>query len=298
MNLNLLKTYVKVVETQNLSRTADEFGLSQPAVTKQIQSLEDMFGVLLLERSGRRLKTTEAGETLYHCAREVIKAMDKTEKAMEEIADGRKGTLYIGASTIPGQYILPRLLKDFKDHYPSITLSMEIADTEKVINLVADRVLDLGIVGGWMNVRKIEGFQWLEDELVVVVPAEHRLAGSAQVALPDLVHERWIFREKGSGTRKAVEEMLLSCGIKKEELNVYMEAGSTEAVLAAVESGMGISIVSSWAVKRLAPARISSLSIAETSSNRHIYVIYPRQKSRRKSVNTFLDFIKQWQHDL
>ena len=91
--------------------------------------------------------------------------MDKTEKAMEEIADGRKGTLYIGASTIPGQYILPRLLKDFKDHYPSITLSMEIADTEKVINLVADRVLDLGIVGGWMNVRKIEGFQWLEDEL-------------------------------------------------------------------------------------------------------------------------------------
>ena len=171
MNLNLLKTYVKVVETQNLSRTADEFGLSQPAVTKQIQSLEDMFGVLLLERSGRRLKTTEAGETLYHCAREVIKAMDKTEKAMEEIADGRKGTLYIGASTIPGQYILPRLLKDFKDHYPSITLSMEIADTEKVINLVADRVLDLGIVGGWMNVRKIEGFQWLEDELVVVVPA-------------------------------------------------------------------------------------------------------------------------------
>ena len=223
--------------------------------------------------------------------------MDKTEKAMEEIADGRKGTLYIGASTIPDSTFC-RLLKDFKDHYPSITLSMEIADTEKVINLVADRVLDLGIVGGWMNVRKIEGFQWLEDELVVVVPAEHRLAGSAQVALPDLVHERWIFREKGSGTRKAVEEMLLSCGIKKEELNVYMEAGSTEAVLAAVESGMGISIVSSWAVKRLAPARISSLSIAETSSNRHIYVIYPRQKSRRKSVNTFLDFIKQWQHDL
>lgn len=294
MNLNLLKTYIKVVETQNLSRTAEEFGLSQPAVTKQIQSLEDFYGVLLLERSGRRLKTTEAGETLYQCAREIIKAMDKTEKAMEEVADGRKGTLYIGASTIPGQYILPRLLKDFKDRYPSVTLTMDIADTEKVINLVADRVLDLGIVGGWSNIRKIEGFQWLEDELVVVVPTEHRLARSAQVLLPDLISERWIFREKGSGTRKAAEEMLASCGIKKEDLSVYMEAGSTEAVLAAVESGMGISVVSSWAVKRLTSSRLRSLSIGEACSKRFFYVIYPRQKSRRKSVNAILEFMKQW----
>lgn len=294
MNLNLLKTYVKVVETQNLSKTAAEFGLSQPAVTKQIQSLEDTYGVLLLERSGRRLKTTEAGEILYQCAREIIKAMDKTEKAMEEVIDGRKGTLYIGASTIPGQYILPRLLKDFKDCYPSVTLTMDIADTDKVINLVADRVLDLGIVGGWSNIRKIEGFPWLEDELVVVVPADHRLSHAKQVLLPDLITEHWIFREKGSGTRKAVEEMLASCGIKKEDLSISMEAGSTEAVLAAVDSGMGISIVSSWAIKRLTSARIRTLGIAEACSKRHFYVIYPRQKSRRKSVKAFLEYMKKW----
>lgn len=294
MNLNLLKTYVKVVETQNLSRTAEEFGLSQPAVTKQIQTLEDFYGVLLLERAGRRLKTTEAGETLYICAREVIKAMDKTEKAMEEVADGRKGTLYIGASTIPGQYILPRLLKDFKDRFPSIALTMDIADTDKVISLVADRVLDVGIVGGWSNIRKIDGFQWLEDELMVIVPAEHHLARSSRVVLTDLLAERWIFREKGSGTRKAAEEMLASCGIKKEELSVYMEAGSTEAVLAAVESGMGISIVSSWAIKRIASSRLRGLSIAEAMSKRHFYVIYPRQKSRRKSVNFLVEFMRQW----
>lgn len=295
MNLNLLKTYVKVVETQNLSRTAAEFGLSQPAVTKQIQSLEDTYGVLLLERSGRRLKTTEAGEILYQCAREIIKAMEKTERAMEEATNGRKGALYIGASTIPGQYILPGLLKDFKDCYPSITLTMDIADTDKVINLVADRVIDLGIVGGWNNIRKIEGFPWLEDELVVVIPAQHRLAEAGHVALADLISDRWVFRERGSGTRKAVEEMLVSCGIKKEDLNVSMEAGSTEAVLAAVDSGMGISIVSSWAVKNRTSLAIRSLRIAGTNSKRHFYVIYPRQKSRRKSVKAFLEYMKKWQ---
>jgi DNA-binding transcriptional LysR family regulator len=147
MNLNLYKTYVKVVETQNLSRTADEFGLSQPAVTKQIQALEDIYGVLLLERSGRRLKTTEAGETLYHCAREILKALEKTEKAMEEISESRKGSLYIGASTIPGQYILPAIVKQFKDQFPNVTISIDIADTEKIFNQVAERELDIGLVG-------------------------------------------------------------------------------------------------------------------------------------------------------
>ena len=102
MNLSFFKTYVRVVETQNLSKTADDFGISQPAVTKQIQSLEDIFGVLLLERSGRKLKPTEAGVILYNNAREIIKAVEKTQSAMEEISESRKGSLYLGASTIPG----------------------------------------------------------------------------------------------------------------------------------------------------------------------------------------------------
>lgn len=296
MNLNLFKTYVKVVETQNLSRTADEFGLSQPAVTKQIQALEDTYGVLLLERSGRRLKTTEAGETLYNHAREILKTFEKMEKAMEEVAASRKGSLYIGASTIPGQYILPRLIKGFKDQYANTTISMDIADTEKIFNQVADRSIDVGIVGGWINNRKVDGFQWLEDRLVVVLPEEHPLVYKPALRIGDLVKESWIFREKGSGTRKAVEDLLTNAGIKKEELNIYMEAGSTEAVLAAVESGMGISIVSAWAIQTTpAHRRVRSISIADPEARRYFYVIYPRQKLRRRSVQSFLDYVKNWQ---
>ena len=295
MNLNFFKTYIRVVETQNLSRTAEEYGLSQPAITKQIQTLEEMYGMLLLERSGRKLRPTEAGETLYNCARELVKSMDKLDTAMEEIAESRKGSLYLGASTIPGQYILPAVVKGFKDQYAHISISLEIADTEKIFNKIAERELDIGIVGGWTSHRKVEGFPWLEDELVVVVPEDHKLAGQVSCSLSVLHTEQWIFREKGSGTRRAVEELMAAHNVHREDLNIYMEAGSTESVLAMVEAGMGISIVSRWVIRSDNPqSKLRYLSMTEKEARRLLYVILPRQKVRRKSVNQFIDYIQTW----
>jgi DNA-binding transcriptional LysR family regulator len=189
----LFKTYVKVVENHNLSRTAEELNLSQPAVSKQIQALEEMYGVLLLERSGRKLKTTTAGEALYDCAREILRVLEKTDQIMEEISESRRGRLMLGASTIPGQYILPTYLKGFKDRFPNVNISMKVADTENIFNLVAERELDLGIIGGWIANRKVESFKWLEDELVVLVPAGHRLAGLAFMGFNDWVFNRCFF---------------------------------------------------------------------------------------------------------
>ncbi|MEQ8201414.1 MAG: selenium metabolism-associated LysR family transcriptional regulator [Syntrophomonadaceae bacterium] len=292
MNLNLFKTYVRVVESQNLSKTAEDFGISQPAVTKQIQGLEDIFGVLLLERAGRKLKPTEAGEILYNYAKDIIKAVEKTERAMEELSDSRRGSLYLGASTIPGQYILPYLIKLYKDKFSTISISMDIADTEKIFNRIGERELDIGIVGGWLNNRKVDGFPWLEDELMVVVPANHKLAVYQEIKLNSLLNERWIFREKGSGTRKALESLLAANGLCKEDLNIYMEAGSTEAVMAMVESGVGISVVSRWAIKRIEMRNMKAITLDEVDAKRLFYVIFPRQKVRRKSVNNFLEYLK------
>jgi DNA-binding transcriptional LysR family regulator len=293
MNLNLFKTYVRVVETRNLSRTAEDFRLSQPAVTKQIQTLEDMYGVLLLERSGRKLKPTEAGVTLYNCAQDLLKSMDKLERAMEEVSESRRGNLLLGASTIPGQYILPGVIKGYKDHHSNISISLDIADTERIFSRIAERELDIGIVGGWVSNRKVDGFKWLDDELVLIVPDGHRLAKKSDINVKSLTGEKWIFREKGSGTRKAIEDLLQGYNIKKEELNIYMEAGSTEAVLAMVEAGMGISIVSSWAVKKHRHHRgVRDIRLNEEGARRQLYVIYPRQKTRRKSVNDFVNYLK------
>ena len=292
MNLNLFRTYVRVVETQNLSKTADEFGISQPAVTKQIQNLEDIFGVLLLERSGRKLKPTEAGDILYNYARDIIKLVEKTHRAMEDVSESRRGTLSIGASTIPGQYILPNLIKIYKERYTSTNISMEIADTERIFNKVAERELDIAVVGAWTNNRKVDGFQWVEDELMVVLPDNHKFAHYQAIKLNNLLNERWIFREKGSGTRKALETLLTTHGLRKEDLNIYMEAGSTEAVLAMVESGVGIAVVSRWATKGIEQRGMKAVLLDETDAKRNFYVIYPRQKVRRKSVNNFLEHLK------
>lgn len=295
MNLNLFRTYVKVVETQNLSRTAEEFELSQPAITKQIQALEEYYGILLLERSGRRLKPTEAGEALYHMAREVIKVVEKTNRTMEELTESRKGTLVLGASSIPGHYILPLVMKKYKEQHAEVAISLEVSDTDKIISRVADREIDVGIVGGMPSNRKVDGFQWLDDELLVVVPANHRLASQKEVSLLKLIPEKWIIREKGSGTRKAFEELLVHKGLRREDLNVSIEAGSTETVMAMVEAGMGISIVSKWALSKAeASLKIAFLRLDQDSEvKRSFYVIYPRQKNRRRTVLEFISFIRQ-----
>ena len=254
-----------------------------------------MYGILLLERSGRKLRPTEAGEALYNCARELIKTMDKLEKSMEDIAESRKGSLFLGASTIPGQYILPFVIKGFKDRFSHISISLEIADTEKIFIKIAERELDVGIVGGWLNNRKVDGLPWLQDELVAVVPAEHRLTGQTSISLQDLLTERWIFREKGSGTRKALEELLVAHNVNREDLNIGMEAGSTEAVLAMVEAGMGISIVSRWVIRPDPSPKLCYISLQEKEARRLFYIVLPKQKVRRNSVNSFLEYIQNWQ---
>ena len=294
MRLNLFKTFVRVVEIQNLSRVAEEMGISQPAVSKQIQSLEETFGVLLLERAGRRLKPTEAGEVLYECSMDILRVWERTEKIMEEMADTHRGNLLLGASTIPGEYIMPTLLKDYKEKHPQVNIFMDIGDTEDIISGVTEGELDVGIVGAPFDHRRLDGFEWIEDELVLVVPEEHELSAGGKVSVNALMHEYWLFREKGSGTRQTAEEVLRHLGVKTEQLSIAAELGSTEAVLSSVEAGLGVSLVSVWAVNRAQKAgRLKSLRISGADFSRRFYVIFPRQKQRRRTVEAFLNFLRQ-----
>lgn len=295
MNLSLFKTFVRVVETQNLSRTAEELNISQPAVSKQIQALEEYFGVLLLERSGRRLKTTEAGDTLYISAREVIKVMEKTARVMEDVSDNRRGNLYVGASTVPGQYILPRFLKLFKEEFPNVNVFMEVADTEKIVAKVADRELDLGVVGAWLNNRKIDGYKWAEDKLVLLVPSDHPLAAQEEADLRTLQTERWVFRERGSGTRVAADEVFRSLGLRREDFNIQAELGSTTAIVGAVEAGLGLALVSGLVAAHWSNnSNVKAIRIkGDKPATREFYIIYPKQKNRRKTVDNFLDCLQK-----
>ena len=199
----------------------------------------------------------------------------------------------MGASTIPGQYILPQYLKGFKDKYPNVNILMKIADTESIFKQVAERELDLGVVGAWMPNSKVDGFKWKEDELIVLVSAHHHLAGRSEVDPQELIAEKWVFREKGSGTRMVTEDMLASLGIRTVDLDIQMEVGSTEAVASAVEAQIGLALVSQYVASQWTRNdKLVALRIAGGRAKRDIYVIYPRQKNRRRTVDNFLDFLK------
>jgi DNA-binding transcriptional LysR family regulator len=211
---------------------------------------------------------------------------------MENVVENRHGDLLLGASTIAGQYILPYFLKGFKESYPNINISMQVADTEKIYTLVAQRNLDVGVVGAWMKNPKVESLKWMPDELVILVPRHHKLADRKQVEIKSLLAERWVFREQGSGTRMVTEEILARLGISKEDLNIQIEVGSSEAVVAAVEADLGIALISKHAVeagKRSETVR--ALRVAGNEAQQDIYIIYPHQKSRRMAVEHFLHYL-------
>lgn len=294
MRIDLFNTFVRVIETQNFTKVARELDISQPAVSKQIQALEEMYGVLLLERTGKKLKPTQAGEALYGCAKDILRAVEKTERVMGDLLETRKGRLLLGASTIPGQYIMPSLMTEFKARFPHVAIYMEVGDSEVIMGKVVDKQLDVGVVGAWTGDRRVDFFEWISDELVLVVPEGHRFLEMDGVTVTDALQEPWVFREKGSGTRMTLEDALQGRGIKREDLNVVAELGSTEAVLASVEAGMGISLVSQWAAKKAENSRkIRALKVKDIDFKRNFYVVFPKQKQRRKSVDLFLDFLRK-----
>ncbi|HOV43900.1 MAG TPA: LysR substrate-binding domain-containing protein, partial [Syntrophothermus lipocalidus] len=202
--------------------------------------------------------------------------------------------LLLGASTIPGQYIMPSLMTEFKARFPHVAIYMEVGDSEVIMGKVADKQLDVGVVGAWTGDRRVDFFKWISDELVLVVPEGHRFLEMDGVTVTDALQEPWVFREKGSGTRMTLEDALQGRGIKREDLNVVAELGSTEAVLASVEAGMGISLVSEWAAKKAENSRkIRALKVKDIDFKRNFYVVFPKQKQRRKSVDLFLDFLRK-----
>jgi len=291
VNLTRLRTLAMVARSGSLSKAALDLHLSQPAVTKHIQGLEEYYGKSLIDRSAREVVLTEEGRLLYRYALEVLRLMDEAETELAEMSKTVQGSLRIGASSIPGQYILPFVLGEFKRNYPEVDLVVEIGDTWEITRQVLENKVDLGLVGNPAKERQLECYPCAEDELVLILPLDHPLAQVAEIQAADLYKENIVWREVGSGTRKTIEGWLAQVGVKLEEKKGDLELGSTGAVVAAVEAGLGLSIVSIWAVvrplawKTLAVRRLKGLSM-----KRQLYVLRSTQNTRR-SAQAFLDFI-------
>lgn len=285
MNINQLRAFVAVVDQGSFSGAARLTGLSQPAVTMQIQGLESDLSATLLERRYRKVELTEAGRALLPFARRVLAELDEARTEIERLSDTVGGHLELAVSTTPGQYILPRLLGSFLRAYPEVSVSLRVHDSADVVERVEAGEAHFGMTGARIAGAKVEYEEMGTDRLVMVCPVGSPLAGRADVPLAEIAEHPFIVRESGSGTRMVFEQALRDGGIDPSDLNVVLELGTSEAIVSAVEGGLGVGVVSHWmADKAIELGTVAQASAPGFPVSRPLYAVLPRGERSRAAM--------------
>jgi len=282
MSVVQLRTFVTVVDHQSFSEAARVMGVSQPAVTMQIQALEADVGATLLDRGYRKMSLTEAGRTLLPHARRVLAELDDARGAVQELSKTVTGRLSVAASTTPGQYILPRVLGGYLRQYHEVGVTLRVYDTAEVIDRVAAGEADLGMTGAEVHGARVVYESLGRDDLVMICAPDHPFAERKRIRMADVVEKPFIVREHGSGTRMIAEDIIRQAGVDPGDLHVVMELGTNEAIVSAVEGGMGIGIVSAWvADKALKLGTVARVPEPGFPVERPLYLVLPRRTLTR-----------------
>src|SRR5213082_3729324 len=249
MDTRQLAAFCAVVERSSFSQAADQLGVTQPAVSLQIMSLEKRLGQQLLDRSGRRVEPTEAGRRLFRNAQRML-ALE--EQLLGELADDGEGALagrlVIGASTGPGGTVLPLLLCEFQRRHPDVHVALSVSDTQSVVEQVARRELELGVVGAARRHRGVVFEPFFHDEVVLAVPVGHRFADRT-VTLDELKREPLVLMQEGAGVRQVIDDELREAGVRLRDLDVRLELGLQESARSAVIAGYGVTFISRSAIE-------------------------------------------------
>jgi len=294
MDLWQLKIFCKVVELRSFSKAGQTIYLSQPTVSSHIKDLEDHFGCRLIDRLSKEAVPTKAGELLYGYARKMLRLSEETEAALAEFVGKIKGHLSIGGSTIPGGYLLPRIIGAFAKQYPDVTISLMVADTAKIISEIAAGYLELGVVGAKSGEKKISQEILIQDQLGLIVPADHPWAGKKSVPLAALRDELFIVRERGSGTLASIQLSLARQGYRIEDFRIVAELGSTEAVRQGIKHNVGVSILSTLAVAEdLKAGSLKSLAVEGLNLKRSFYLTRHRHRSLSPLSRLFIAFLRE-----
>jgi DNA-binding transcriptional LysR family regulator len=294
MELNQLKAFCAVVEKRSFSRAGEVVFLSQPTVSLQISSLEQELGTQLLDRRAREITVTKTGETLYQYAKRIMRLINEAEQAIEQLKGLMKGTLTLGASTIPGEYLLPSLLAEFKGLHPAIDIDLQISDTQGVITKVLAHEVEIGFVGTRDKSDKLVFKSLATDKLVLIASADSTWLHQDSLSVEQFRGIPFILRESGSGTRITVKQKLLEKGITEEELNVVMRLGSTAAVKRAVESGLGVSFVSEKAIENeIRLGTLKTIPVKDLELDREFFIVYSGKKSHSPAAQALLQFLQE-----
>jgi DNA-binding transcriptional LysR family regulator len=294
MDTRQLAAFCAVVERRSFSQAAERLGVSQPAVSLQIRSLEQRLGQKLLDRSGRRVEPTEAGLRLYRGAQRMLALEEQLlERVAGEGSGPLSGRLELGASTGPGESVLPLLLCEFQRQHPDVSVALSVSDTQHVVELVARRELELGVVGAARRHRSVTFEPFFRDEVVLACPPGHRFAGRT-VPLDEVREEPLIVMQEGAGVRQVIEDELRRAGTRLRDLSVRLELGLQESVRSAVRAGYGVTFISRTAIESdlaagtLAEARVKGLQPA-----REISVVRASGRATTRVAQAFLAFARE-----
>jgi DNA-binding transcriptional LysR family regulator len=245
-----LVVFRAVAEHLSFRKAAEHLFLTQPAVSLQIKALEEDLDIQLFDRTGTHIALTAAGGLLLRYATQVHTLLSEAEQAIAAAGGDHAGQLALGASTTIAQYVLPGILGDFRRQHPRVALTLASGNTEEIVTAIEQQRIALGLIEGPARSRDVKTEPFLLDELVLIVPAAHEWTDRASVAAVELPGVPLLLRERGSGTRQVVEAALERRGVRRRALNVPMEFDSTESLKSAVEAGLGVGVVSRWALAK------------------------------------------------
>ena len=287
MDIRDLQVFLAVSTRLNFTRAGEDVHLSQPSVSVRMRQLEEELGVKLFEQLGKRVALTEAGRLLVPYATRVIAAMSDARDAIDGLQGLERGALRIGASTTPGMYVIPRTIAHFKRRYPKIEVHLAVKDTRQIEEGVIRNEFDFGFVGGHLAGDEVDVLPWITDEIILIAPLGHRLAGKRSVTPQDLSSEKFIFREQGSATRAVVATHLRKCHI---EVEAVMEMANPESVKKAVQNGLGVAFISAFAVETELKAKtLVALKIRNLEIRRELKIVYRKDKHLSQAAKAFLD---------
>lgn len=293
MDLKTLEVFCRIVELKSFTRAAEAVSLTQPTVSGHIKDLEDELGLRLLDRAGRTVTPTRAGAILHTYAQRILGLRAEAQQAIQKHKGGLTGDLALGASSIPGAYLLPPLIALFKRDHPDAAIALAIQGSREIVRGVGDGRYEVGMVGARFAEARVHYQRYAEDELVLAVPTGHPWVGRNAVRLRDLFGEPIVMRERGSGTRQVMEKALAEHGLDRDRLRVVLEVTGNEAVRQAMKAGVGVAVISRRAVADdIRGGLVAAIRFREARLMRAFFLVTHRTRSRSPLGTAFVAFLR------
>lgn len=287
-----LQVFYTVAKLLSFTKAAETLHMTQPAVTFQVRQLEEHFNTRLFDRTHNRVTLTEAGRKSYEYAEEIFELYAEMENSVKELTGDVSGILTLGASTTIAEYMLPDLLSGFTKEYPDIQLRLKVSNTEGIVSMIENSMIDLGIVEGPVTNKNLSVEVCRVDHLVVILPTEHELANKQSISMDELLHFPFVIREEGSGTRDVIMDYVTKMGLDKNNLNICLELGSPESIKGAVEAGMGVSIVSNATIQKEVKLNLLKKVDLDPPLERSFSFVRQRQKFRLHAMEELLEYAR------